>query len=112
MFSVAPKDMEDFGIQKPSKSPPVRVATVTKRKRGTNSDEEFTEDQLSKTWRDVLGNPPPLGKTKVDYDEHEFSVLMLWFFLGRKIALVELPKKEVAVSSDAKDTWTTNDEES
>lgn len=55
-------DIEDGNLATSSKfkSP---VATVTKRKRGSDK-EQFSEDELNKTWREVLGNPPPL-QTKV-----------------------------------------------
>ena len=29
------------------------------------SDAEFTEEELGKPWRDVLGDPPPVGSTRV-----------------------------------------------
>ncbi|KAJ8965898.1 hypothetical protein NQ314_003839 [Rhamnusium bicolor] len=56
-------DIEDAGS---SKSPrgKVPVATVNKRKRGSDKESEFSEEELSKTWREVLGNPPPYGNTE------------------------------------------------
>lgn len=41
------------------------VVTVTKRKRGSDKECEFTEDELNRGWREVLGNPPTYGETKV-----------------------------------------------
>lgn len=70
MFSVRPKqnlpgisrdavDMEDFGK---SNSPTGRpIANVNKRKR---SEDEFSEEDLKKTWKEVLGKPPPCGNTR------------------------------------------------
>lgn len=40
------------------------VPTITKRKRGVD-ESLFSEAELDKTWRDVLGNPPAMGRTKV-----------------------------------------------
>lgn len=49
-----------------NRSPTFRkpMVTVNKRKRGSDK-EEFQEEDLNKTWREVLGNPPPMGDTKV-----------------------------------------------
>ncbi|XP_045460209.1 DNA polymerase epsilon catalytic subunit 1 [Harmonia axyridis] len=64
IFSVAPKsntvdDVEDFGKMK---APLQRtVAVVTKRKR--QRETEYDEEELNKTWREVLGNPPKFGNT-------------------------------------------------
>lgn len=38
------------------------IAVVTKRKRGLEKGQEFTEEELNKSWREVLGNPPPYTK--------------------------------------------------
>lgn len=76
MFSVCPKenlpstsgassDMEDFGKNKsPNNNRP--IVNVNKRKR---PDEEFSEENLNKTWREVLGKPPPYGNTKEQHLE-------------------------------------------
>lgn len=71
MFSVRAKsstensektnDIEDIGtIKSPTNKKP--IANVNKRKR---SDDEFTEEELNKSWREILGNPPAYGTTKV-----------------------------------------------
>lgn len=66
IFSAAPKsfqvdDVEDFGK---TKNPLQRtVAVVNKRKR--EKEAVYSEEELNKTWREVLGNPPKLGKTLV-----------------------------------------------
>ncbi|XP_015122503.1 DNA polymerase epsilon catalytic subunit A isoform X1 [Diachasma alloeum] len=50
-------DIEDTGSQSVFKKP----GPVThKRKRGSETDEE----EINKSWREVLGAPPPFGKTK------------------------------------------------
>ncbi|XP_025837463.1 DNA polymerase epsilon catalytic subunit A [Agrilus planipennis] len=56
-------DIEDIGK---FKSPPStsKVGMVTKRKRQSDSDNEFQESDLGKSWRTVLGLPPPFGKTR------------------------------------------------
>lgn len=69
MFSVSSKenlpstsDIEDFGKRKsPNSNKPI-VTVVNKRKR---SEDEFSEEDLNKTWREVLGKPPAYGNTKV-----------------------------------------------
>lgn len=66
MFSVCQKqnilsDIEDCVKTKtPSKNLP--IVNINKRKR---SEDEFSEEDLKKTWREVLGKPPPYGNTKV-----------------------------------------------
>ncbi|XP_052824360.1 DNA polymerase epsilon catalytic subunit A-like [Octopus bimaculoides] len=68
------KDIEDLGV--PAKpNMPVR-ATVTKRKRMQSSeDTDFSKtnsqnsESLTQTFRDILGPPPPMGKTKAEMVE-------------------------------------------
>lgn len=55
-----PIDIEDTGR---TIRPIVPNRPVTHKRKRTNSP-SFDENQLSQHWRDVLGPPPPLGKTK------------------------------------------------
>lgn len=56
-----PCDIEDIAGRKDSFKVP--IASVTKRKR-RNSEEE--EDNIkNKSWKEILGSPPPRGTTKV-----------------------------------------------
>lgn len=58
---VSNSDIEDFGIKKsPIHKRP--IANVNKRKR---SEDEFSEEELNKSWREILGNPPAYGTSKV-----------------------------------------------
>ncbi|KAF2878625.1 hypothetical protein ILUMI_27547, partial [Ignelater luminosus] len=74
MFSACPKpvpsssrntDIPDIencvGGARKSPTNKIQVATVTKRKRKTNN--EFEDVDLGKSWREVLGSPPPFGST-------------------------------------------------
>eukprot|EP00794_Sanderia_malayensis_P002850 gene2850-3296_t len=57
-------DIEDVAAQKrPRSSPNLPVATK-RRKVDGKKDAEFTDAELGKTWRDVLGNPPPMGSSR------------------------------------------------
>lgn len=58
-------DIEDIVGSKPSSSRKVPVVTVNKRKRRLDAECEFSEEDLNKYWREVLGNPPPYGSTEV-----------------------------------------------
>ncbi|XP_028851833.1 DNA polymerase epsilon catalytic subunit A isoform X2 [Denticeps clupeoides] len=59
-----PGDMEDFGVPKPLQ-PAVLISTKRKRSsQGEDSQAESQELLLSQSWREVLGPPPPMGKTK------------------------------------------------
>lgn len=63
------RDIEDFGQEKSHFDKWPVVNRVTKRKRGAlDRDEEFNDEDLTKTWRDVLGNPPPYGSSKEELD--------------------------------------------
>ena len=64
LFSPTPSanvDIEDIAGGSSSATGGNAIATSNKRKRseGTNDDE------MSKSWRDILGPPPPMGTTKV-----------------------------------------------
>ena len=61
-----PPDIEDLANKSPAFKVPT-TSTVHKRKRGISSSEEESED-YSKSWREVLGNPPPMGTTEEERD--------------------------------------------
>lgn len=76
MFSNCPKpspnqingnssssDIEDIGNGQATFKKP--LATVSKRKRPVNSDNEFEDVDFNKSWKEVLGSPPPVGTTRV-----------------------------------------------
>ncbi|CAG9856188.1 unnamed protein product [Phyllotreta striolata] len=44
------------------------VAVVTKRKRQCDTENRFSEEELNKTWREVLGNPPPLSNAQEELE--------------------------------------------
>lgn len=52
------RDIED--VTASTSNSKTSIVTVTKRKRGSEKENEFSEDDLNKTWREVLGNPPPI----------------------------------------------------
>jgi DNA polymerase epsilon subunit 1 len=60
--STSVPDMEDFGVPQHSKVTPISI--TTKRKR-SKTDDNFTDAEMTMSWREVLGPPPPLGETKV-----------------------------------------------
>lgn len=57
--------MEDFGVTKPLQpAPPIS----SKRKRIPTAEESQPQSQaleLTQSWREILGTPPPIGTTKV-----------------------------------------------
>ncbi|XP_064211685.1 DNA polymerase epsilon catalytic subunit 1 isoform X2 [Tribolium castaneum] len=70
MFAACPKpqtlpDIEDFGGTSSTDKRP--IVTTIKRKRDSDKESGFTEEDLSKTWREVMGNPPPYGTTKEEH---------------------------------------------
>lgn len=60
--SHEPPDIEDCGGKKKSPKALLPVVTVSKRKR--KPENEFQDMDLTKSWREVFGNPPPFGTTK------------------------------------------------
>ncbi|XP_048448853.1 DNA polymerase epsilon catalytic subunit A-like, partial [Rhincodon typus] len=57
-------DLEDFGASKHRAQPVIPIST--KRTRGMNeeSQEPSQDMELTQSWREILGPPPPLGTTK------------------------------------------------
>uniref|UniRef100_A0A8C9TG99 DNA polymerase epsilon catalytic subunit n=1 Tax=Scleropages formosus TaxID=113540 RepID=A0A8C9TG99_SCLFO len=58
-------DMEDFGMPRHPLQPAILIST--KRKRASQGGEHEVESQeleLTQSWREILGPPPPSGKTK------------------------------------------------
>ncbi len=66
-------DIEDFASQKRPRSSPNVPITTKRRKLNSkkNAEAEFTDDELGRTWRDVLGSPPPLSAKKVIHINYE-----------------------------------------
>ncbi|XP_054248557.1 DNA polymerase epsilon catalytic subunit A [Indicator indicator] len=57
-------DIEDFGVAR-TLQPPVPIASKRKRVPVAEESKEASRDQeLSQSWREILGSPPPLGTTK------------------------------------------------
>lgn len=59
-------DMEDFGLPPRPLQPAILIST--KRKRASQGDDSQVESQdveLTQSWREILGPPPPMGKTRV-----------------------------------------------
>lgn len=59
-------DMEDFGMPARPLQPAIPIST--KRKRSSQGDDSQVESQdveLTQSWREILGPPPPVGKTRV-----------------------------------------------
>lgn len=58
-------DIEDFGAVK-IPLPLVPIANKRKRIPAAEESQELSQDlELSQSWREILGPPPPLGTTKV-----------------------------------------------
>ncbi|KAF7265187.1 hypothetical protein GWI33_021380 [Rhynchophorus ferrugineus] len=84
MRSEAPStsigDMEDLITEKKSPSFKRPVANTNKRKRGSEREEQFTQEELDKTWREVLGNPPLYGNTSESRKEWILFQKRKWLF--------------------------------
>ena len=59
-------DIEDIGSARPlgQVKGQMKIITSVKRKRGQSECEEG-DSQLTRSWREALGPPPPMGTTKV-----------------------------------------------
>lgn len=66
-------DMEDIGVQQKrgadETSPVATVVLNKKRKTGNNDGAEFSRKDLLKSWKDILGSPPPKGETRQEQIE-------------------------------------------
>ncbi|MGH0168304.1 UNVERIFIED_CONTAM: hypothetical protein FKN15_054042 [Acipenser sinensis] len=60
-------DMEDFGVKRGPLQPAIPISTKRKRvSLGEESQAESQELELTQSWREVLGPPPPSGNTRED----------------------------------------------
>uniref|UniRef100_A0A8B9R8J5 DNA polymerase epsilon catalytic subunit n=1 Tax=Astyanax mexicanus TaxID=7994 RepID=A0A8B9R8J5_ASTMX len=58
-------DMEDFGVPQRPLQPAILISTKRKRaSQGEDSQAESQELELTQSWREILGPPPPKGTTK------------------------------------------------
>ncbi|XP_027018753.2 DNA polymerase epsilon catalytic subunit A [Tachysurus fulvidraco] len=58
-------DMEDFGAPKRPLQPAILISTKRKRaSQGEDSQTESQELELTQSWREILGPPPPMGTTQ------------------------------------------------
>ena len=64
----ADNDIEDIAsnVNKGSKPPPVPKVTVAGKRKRVEVN-EISADNLNKSWREVLGDPPSKGNTRVRY---------------------------------------------
>ena len=61
-------DLEDIGKSKRTLTTPSPSVVNKKRKVDKKvGDTEFVESDLLKSWKEILGNPPPKGDNKVNY---------------------------------------------
>ncbi|XP_076845905.1 DNA polymerase epsilon catalytic subunit A [Brachyhypopomus gauderio] len=58
-------DMEDFGVPQRPLQPAVLISTKRKRvSQGEDSQAESQQLELTQSWREILGPPPPMGTTR------------------------------------------------
>uniref|UniRef100_A0A3Q3JPX5 DNA polymerase epsilon catalytic subunit n=1 Tax=Monopterus albus TaxID=43700 RepID=A0A3Q3JPX5_MONAL len=65
-FTCQTADIEDFGMPARPLQPAILIST--KRKRASQGEESQVESQdveLTQSWREILGPPPPMGSTRV-----------------------------------------------
>lgn len=59
-------DMEDFGVPQRPLQPAIPISTKRKRlSQEAESQAESQELELTQSWREILGPPPPSGTTRV-----------------------------------------------
>lgn len=59
-------DIEDFGMPARPLQPAILISTKRKRaSQGEDSQVESQDVELTQSWREILGPPPPMGKTQV-----------------------------------------------
>ena len=59
-------DIEDFGMPPRPLQPAILISTKRKRvSQGEDSQVESQDVELTQSWREILGPPPPSGKTRV-----------------------------------------------
>lgn len=99
-------DIEDsISHKRPRSSPNIPISTKRRKLDGKRKAEsEFTEDELTKHWKDVLGDPPEMGSTKVSFYIDWFRWVVIssrsffdWFVILFQAALqdwVQFQKKK------------------
>nr|XP_023689121.1 DNA polymerase epsilon catalytic subunit A [Paramormyrops kingsleyae]XP_023689122.1 DNA polymerase epsilon catalytic subunit A [Paramormyrops kingsleyae]XP_023689123.1 DNA polymerase epsilon catalytic subunit A [Paramormyrops kingsleyae] len=61
-------DMEDFGMPRRPLQPAILISTKRKRvSQGDGSQVESQELELTQSWREILGPPPPMGTTREEH---------------------------------------------
>lgn len=64
-------DIEDFGRPPRPLQPAIPISTKRKRaSQGEDSQVESQDVELTQSWREILGPPPPSGKTRVREQQH------------------------------------------
>lgn len=70
-------DMEDMCVGKRGLTTPSPPVVNKKRRVDKQVDNtEFVESDLMKSWKQVLGNPPPMGTTKVNYKQQYLKKIL------------------------------------
>lgn len=77
-------DMEDFRVPQRPLQPAILISTKRKRaSQGEDSQTESQELELTQSWREILGPPPPMGTTQVlrtarDHKERAKDKVTTW----------------------------------
>lgn len=67
--------MEDFGMPARPLQPAILISTKRKRaSQGEDSQVESQDVELTQSWREILGPPPPAGNTRVSQQQQAQSV--------------------------------------
>lgn len=70
-------DMEDFGVPQRPVQPAILISTKRKRiSQGEDSQAESQEQELTQSWREILGPPPAIGPTREE--------LLVWLRYHKK----------------------------
>ncbi|KOC70592.1 DNA polymerase epsilon catalytic subunit A [Habropoda laboriosa] len=99
--SSGPSDIEDIAGGSGTFKKPLPV--INKRKRQC-SDEEEAENN-NKNWREILGSPPPMGKTKEERLEWLNFHKKKWAFLAKQRAKVQKSKRSKMISNEDQVSW-------
>lgn len=71
-------DIEDFGMPARPLQPAILISTKRKRaSQGEDSQVESQDVELTQSWREILGPPPPMGTTRVLNLFRPFVILLL-----------------------------------
>ena len=93
-------DVEDLGVDERASTRSTHQPVVTSKRKRARSDSESNANELEKSWREILGPPPPMGNT---YQERD-----IWIAYHKRKWSIQMKQRAARGTADSAGTSSAN----